>query len=365
MSQISQLAGHGRAARVAVKHGPSLPPATSAAPSSTTTSCSTPRPPPWSSPRSSSPAWTTGWASWPPTGPSPPAMWHGPLGGIIFGHFGDRLGRKNMLIISMLVMGIASTLIGLVPGAAWPDLGCRAARDPSCLPGHRRRRRVGRRRPHGAGALGIGQTRLRGLVRQRRRPHRRRPGHPGHGRIRGPAQRAVPGLGLAGAVPALLRPAGRGHVRPAQGFRKPHLQGRTGARKSRAGAGRTGQAAQDNASASGPARQRAGASRDSPAAGAAAAQDADLHHAGRRRGLCAPGGSGHVLGDLCSLQGRRPAGRPLRLRGSLARLHRLRDHGRPAFRQAGTAARDDRRPGPVHHLPDADVPAARPPTTSG
>ncbi|GAA2124822.1 MFS transporter [Arthrobacter humicola] len=41
-----------------------------------------------------------------------------PLGGIIFGHFGDRLGRKNMLIISMLVMGIASTLIGLVPGAA-------------------------------------------------------------------------------------------------------------------------------------------------------------------------------------------------------------------------------------------------------
>jgi MFS family permease len=41
-----------------------------------------------------------------------------PLGGIIFGHFGDRLGRKNMLIISMLVMGFASTLIGLVPGAA-------------------------------------------------------------------------------------------------------------------------------------------------------------------------------------------------------------------------------------------------------
>ena len=41
-----------------------------------------------------------------------------PLGGIIFGHFGDRLGRKNMLIVSMLVMGIASTLIGLVPGAS-------------------------------------------------------------------------------------------------------------------------------------------------------------------------------------------------------------------------------------------------------
>ncbi|MFK0042340.1 MFS transporter [Paenarthrobacter sp. NPDC090517] len=40
-----------------------------------------------------------------------------PLGGIIFGHFGDRIGRKGMLIISMAMMGIASTLIGLIPGA--------------------------------------------------------------------------------------------------------------------------------------------------------------------------------------------------------------------------------------------------------
>ncbi|MCX6497861.1 MAG: MFS transporter [Arthrobacter sp.] len=41
-----------------------------------------------------------------------------PLGGIIFGHFGDKLGRKGMLIVSMLVMGIASTLIGVVPDAS-------------------------------------------------------------------------------------------------------------------------------------------------------------------------------------------------------------------------------------------------------
>jgi MFS family permease len=41
-----------------------------------------------------------------------------PLGGIIFGHFGDRVGRKGMLIISMAMMGIASTLIGLIPGAS-------------------------------------------------------------------------------------------------------------------------------------------------------------------------------------------------------------------------------------------------------
>jgi MFS family permease len=38
-----------------------------------------------------------------------------PLGGIIFGHFGDRLGRKKMLVITMATMGIASTLIGLLP----------------------------------------------------------------------------------------------------------------------------------------------------------------------------------------------------------------------------------------------------------
>lgn len=39
-----------------------------------------------------------------------------PLGGMIFGHFGDRLGRKSMLIASMTMMGVASVLIGLLPG---------------------------------------------------------------------------------------------------------------------------------------------------------------------------------------------------------------------------------------------------------
>jgi MFS family permease len=38
-----------------------------------------------------------------------------PLGGIVFGHFGDRVGRKKMLMWSMSIMGIASFLIGLVP----------------------------------------------------------------------------------------------------------------------------------------------------------------------------------------------------------------------------------------------------------
>ncbi|WAA09100.1 MFS transporter [Fervidibacillus albus] len=38
-----------------------------------------------------------------------------PLGGVIFGHFGDNLGRKKMLIISLLIMGISTTLVAFLP----------------------------------------------------------------------------------------------------------------------------------------------------------------------------------------------------------------------------------------------------------
>lgn len=38
-----------------------------------------------------------------------------PLGGLVFGHFGDRLGRKSMLVITMVMMGIASFAIGILP----------------------------------------------------------------------------------------------------------------------------------------------------------------------------------------------------------------------------------------------------------
>lgn len=41
-----------------------------------------------------------------------------PLGGALFGHFGDRVGRKHVLVISMLTMGIATTCIGLLPPTA-------------------------------------------------------------------------------------------------------------------------------------------------------------------------------------------------------------------------------------------------------
>jgi metabolite-proton symporter len=41
-----------------------------------------------------------------------------PLGGLVFGHFGDKLGRKKLLIVSLLMMGVATFAIGLLPSHA-------------------------------------------------------------------------------------------------------------------------------------------------------------------------------------------------------------------------------------------------------
>src|SRR6187200_1869832 len=41
-----------------------------------------------------------------------------PVGAAIFGHYGDRIGRKTALVATLMLMGIASTLIGVLPGHA-------------------------------------------------------------------------------------------------------------------------------------------------------------------------------------------------------------------------------------------------------
>ena len=38
-----------------------------------------------------------------------------PVGGVVFGHFGDRIGRKRLLMLSLVLMGVATVLIGLLP----------------------------------------------------------------------------------------------------------------------------------------------------------------------------------------------------------------------------------------------------------
>src|SRR5438105_11370141 len=38
-----------------------------------------------------------------------------PLGGVVIGHFGDRIGRKSMLVLTLVIMGAATFLIGLLP----------------------------------------------------------------------------------------------------------------------------------------------------------------------------------------------------------------------------------------------------------
>ncbi len=38
-----------------------------------------------------------------------------PVGGLVFGHYGDKIGRKNVLVVTLLLMGIATFAIGLLP----------------------------------------------------------------------------------------------------------------------------------------------------------------------------------------------------------------------------------------------------------
>ena len=55
-----------------------------------------------------------------------------PVGGIVFGHFGDRIGRKRLLMLSLVLMGVATVLIGLLPTysqiGVWAPIGLIALR---------------------------------------------------------------------------------------------------------------------------------------------------------------------------------------------------------------------------------------------
>ncbi len=84
-----------------------------------------------------------------------------PLGGIVFGHFGDRIGRKSMLVATLLIMGIATFAVGLVP--SWIIQPIRAYERPTRQPAPnqnpKRMLRTERRAQHRA--LASGQSRYR------------------------------------------------------------------------------------------------------------------------------------------------------------------------------------------------------------
>ena len=73
-----------------------------------------------------------------------------PVGGVVFGHFGDKYGRKKLLQFSLLLVGAATFLMGCLP--TFGQVGYLGADHAGCVavhPGLRRRGRVGWRRSAG------------------------------------------------------------------------------------------------------------------------------------------------------------------------------------------------------------------------
>ena len=67
-----------------------------------------------------------------------------PLGGIVFGHFGDRLGRKKLLQFSLLLVGSSTFLMGCLPVPGHRLRGAGAAGIAALHPGLRRGEGAGR-----------------------------------------------------------------------------------------------------------------------------------------------------------------------------------------------------------------------------
>ncbi len=55
------------------------------------------------------------WSRMASLGSFPVGFFARPLGGIVFGHYGDRIGRKAMLVTTLMMMGVATCLIGVLP----------------------------------------------------------------------------------------------------------------------------------------------------------------------------------------------------------------------------------------------------------
>ena len=200
--------------------------------SSGTTSSSTGRWPRWSSTASSSRPSTRWSARMIAFATFAAGFVTRPLGGFIFGHFGDRVGRKKMLVLTMLIMGLSTFAMGLLPTYASIGVcGAHAAAPPADAAGHRPGRRVGRGRPAVRGARTRRPPRLVLVVAPARRADRPADLHPRGDRGDPAARGGVPVVGLARALPRLDRP-GRGRPGdPAQDRRAAGVQGDRGGRR--------------------------------------------------------------------------------------------------------------------------------------
>ena len=111
-----------------------------------------------------------------------------PVGAAFFGHFGDRLGRKTTLTATLLIMGLSTVAVGLVPGAA--TIGVAAPLillDAAPGAGLRGRRRMGRLCPAGGRIRTGGRARpLRHVhsIGRRQRTRHEQPGVPDRQRRR-------------------------------------------------------------------------------------------------------------------------------------------------------------------------------------
>ena len=148
-----------------------------------------------------------------------------PFGGVVFAHYGDKIGRKPMLVYSLLLMGAATVLMGLLPGYA--SIGIWA---PILLVVLRFAQGFGVGGEWGGAALMAVEhaPRAPAWLLRRLAPSRRagRP-PPGNGCVR-PAvgnadRRAVPRVGMAGSIPGQRAAHRRRHVDPARRGRESGL----------------------------------------------------------------------------------------------------------------------------------------------
>lgn len=150
-----------------------------------------------------------------------------PLGGFVFGRLGDVIGRKKVLIATLLLIGVATFLIGILP--AYSTVGVAA---PIALVVLRFAQGVGVGGEWGGAVLlssEFGDPRRRGFYASAAQvgpPMRQPAGQRCPGRPRRAADRgAVRVLGLARGVPVLRRPRRVRAVDPGEARRDPGVQG--------------------------------------------------------------------------------------------------------------------------------------------